>query len=114
MVVAMADLTEPNSYEEANRYRKVLKFLGLFVIVGEMTVEQVKRLSDAEWRLCANVLGVTDPSVITQTLIMQTMTDWASLKTHQVNVTMARSILGDIKKAHRNKPGPKGPRFQKP
>lgn len=99
--------TDPNSYEEAHRLRKVLKFLGLFVVAGKMTAAKVKRMSDAEWRLCATMLGVTDPSEISRTLIIQTMTDWEQLKTHKVNATMARSILGDIEKAQREKPGPK-------
>lgn len=93
----MSDPTDPNSFADANRLRKVLRFLGLFKM-SRYNVALVKRMTDAEWKLAANCIGYDEVSEITRNLIIQTMTDWVRMKTLTVPATVARSILGDIKK----------------
>ncbi len=97
---------DSNSYADANRLRKVLRFLGLFKM-SRLSIGQIKRMNDAEWRLAAMCIGYDDASEITRNLIVQVMTDWAAMRTLAVPVAQARSVLGEIKHRTRDKPGPK-------
>ncbi len=87
---------EPDSWVEAAKIRKTLKFVNLFRH-GRMTTDQVKRMGDDEWGLVARMLNEARPNQIHRTTIIQILHDSLSLTTLEVPAAMARSIVGDIK-----------------
>jgi len=94
---------EPETYIEAGRIRKVLRFVCLFRY-GRMSVAQVKRMGNDEWNLCATMLGVSTPtSDIFRTCVIQVMSDWNKLRSLQCNKAAARSIVGDVKRVDRSR-----------
>src|SRR5258706_109838 len=92
----MPEDRDPHSYEEANRFRKVLKLLTLFRVT-RFGIKRVKALNNDGWKIAAMCAGYAEISDITKSLVVVAMEDEIKIRKAMVNATAARAILGRIK-----------------
>lgn len=104
----MESKNEPNSYEEANRLRRVLVLIEVFRL-GHISADEAESMDDNRWKLAAICAGITPPdnpkapSSVTRDLVINTMREYAALPSKMINSTKARSILGEITKPKRKR-----------